>query len=210
MTDIAFWDRIAEKYSKRPISDVDYYHQTLERTQSYLKATDRILEMGCGTGGTALLLAPHVAEVMATDLSPEMVRIAADKAAAEGTTNVRFAAKEVLEHSADDGPYDVVLAHNLLHLVENLDDALDHIARLVKPGGLFVSKTVVLSDTPSFGFKIMRKIIPVMQWLGKAPFVRFMPIVELERRIEASGFKIVEALHKDAMAPGRYVVARRL
>lgn len=52
------------------------YEDTLGRTKSYVTADDRGLEMGCGTGSTALLFAPHVREIMGTDLSPAMIKIA--------------------------------------------------------------------------------------------------------------------------------------
>ena len=55
-----FWDGIAEKYAKRPISDMAAYEYTLGRTRSYLKPEDQVLELGCGTGSTALLLAGDV------------------------------------------------------------------------------------------------------------------------------------------------------
>ena len=48
----SFWDKIAPKYAKDPISDQAAYDYTCERTQSYLKPGHRALEIGCGTGPT--------------------------------------------------------------------------------------------------------------------------------------------------------------
>ena len=53
----------APKYAKSPIKDVPAYEYTLGRTRSYLKPTDAVLELGCGTGGTALKLADAVAHL---------------------------------------------------------------------------------------------------------------------------------------------------
>ena len=64
-----FWDRIAPKYAKSPVRDQQAYEATLARTRSYLGAEDKVLELGCGTGSTALILADAVAEYTATDLS---------------------------------------------------------------------------------------------------------------------------------------------
>ncbi|MEL6287025.1 MAG: class I SAM-dependent methyltransferase, partial [Pseudomonadota bacterium] len=53
-------------------------------------AEGRVLELGCGTGSTALLLAPSVAQITGTDISGEMVRIANGKAADQGAQSVTF------------------------------------------------------------------------------------------------------------------------
>jgi len=117
-----FWNKAAEKYAQSPISDMEAYQYTLERTRSYLKASDTVLEVGAGTGSTALLLASNVAHIHATDISSEMIRIARTKAETEGITNASFAAQDTL--TVGEPIYDVVLAHNLLHLVEDIDAAL--------------------------------------------------------------------------------------
>ena len=90
-TDARFWDRMARKYAASPISDMAGYERTLERTKHYLKPDFTAFEFGCGTGTTALNLAPCVAKLVATDISSEMVTIAREKAAAQGQTNIEFA-----------------------------------------------------------------------------------------------------------------------
>jgi len=51
MTDaVTFWDKVAPKYAKDPISDVASYEYTLDRTASYLSPDNRVLELGSKTG----------------------------------------------------------------------------------------------------------------------------------------------------------------
>lgn len=210
MNDAQFWDKAAPKYSKSAIRDQEYYEQTLDRTRSYLHADDRVLEIGCGTGSTALLLAPSVASISATDISPGMIKIANDKAQDQGITNANFQVSGVADHGSNTKTYSAVLAHNLLHLVENLDGAVSTIAKRLEPKGLFISKTPCAPQNQGlkwFGLKIM---IRVMQLFGKAPFVRFLTISKFEQKIEAHGFEIVETFHKQALIPVRYIVARKL
>ncbi len=76
MTAEAFWDRHAPKYANKPIADVSAYKEKLDCVTALLQPTDRVLEIGCGTGATANKIAPVVAHVTATDLSAEMIRIA--------------------------------------------------------------------------------------------------------------------------------------
>ncbi len=207
----AFWTKKSRKYAASPIADMDGYLNTLGRTKSYLKSSDRALEMGCGTGSTALLLAPHVAHITATDIAPGMIEIANEKLAEEGLDNVTFAVADILDHSTKDGPYDVVMAHNLLHLVSDLDGALAHISALVKPGGLFISKTVCAPYHAGLKFNLIRSLaIPIMQVIGKAPFVEFMAANVLEGKIKAAGFKIIETGDQTSMVLSRYLVARRV
>jgi ubiquinone/menaquinone biosynthesis C-methylase UbiE len=208
--DAAFWSKISRKYAADPIRNMEGYLKTLERTKSYLKAEDSVLEIGCGTGSTALLLAPNVAHVTATDLAPGMIEIADEKLDKEGLENVTFKVADVLEHSLDEGFYDAVLAHNLLHLLPDLDQALEHIAALTKPGGLFISKTVCAPESGGFKFAMISRIaIPIMQALGKAPFVSFVSGSALERKIASAGFEVLYTSDQASMLQSRYIVAQK-
>ena len=75
-----FWDRMARKYAASPIKDMQGYERTIDHARRYLKATHVAYEFGCGTGTTALKLAPAVARLVATDISAEMIAIAREKA----------------------------------------------------------------------------------------------------------------------------------
>jgi ubiquinone/menaquinone biosynthesis C-methylase UbiE len=205
--DARFWDRTARKYAADVIADPAGYERTLECTQHYLRAADAVLEVGCGTGTTALTLAPCVASLVATDVSGEMIAIAREKAAAQGCVNAVFETARADAPDRPDGSFDVVLAFNVLHLVAARDAVLRNIHRLLKPGGLFISKTPCLTQ---MGLPV-RLLVPVMQAIGKAPHVAFFTDAELEREITAAGFKIVErARHgtrgKDARP---FLVARK-
>lgn len=205
-----FWDNIAEKYAESPIENMDAYNYTLDRTRSYLSANDSILEVGCGTGSTALLLSPNAAHITASDLSPAMIKIATKKAHDQGISNVSFIACDLFNSDIENGPYDAVLALNLLHLLEDAPGAIRRINSLIKPGGIFISKTVCQpgKGTP-LKFRVIKAILPLMQFLGKAPYVNFMEINELEGNITSQGFKIIESGNYPAAPPNRYIVAKK-
>src|SRR5262245_5484559 len=57
---------------------------TWERLDAALSGSRRVLEIGCGTGEDAVHLAQRGVEVLATDPSPSMLRVAAEKAAQAG------------------------------------------------------------------------------------------------------------------------------
>ena len=205
--DARFWDRIARKYAASPIADVAGYERTLEHTRRLLKPSDTALEVGCGTGTTALHLAPSVQRYVATDVSGEMVTIGREKAEAAGCANLAFEVARPDAAAWAPASFDVVLAFNLLHLVAARTEALKALHDALKPGGLFISKTPCLKEMNP----LIRIAAPVMQLFGKAPYVGFFSAQEFEREIEAAGFEIVErARHGSEKRDARlFLVARR-
>jgi len=183
-----FWDRAAPKYSKQPIADTESYSRKLAATQALMKPGMKVLEFGCGTGSTALEHAPYAAQLVATDVSAVMINIAREKAARLGITNVRFEQSGVEDFEAQEGSFDMVLALNLLHLLPDLPAALSKIHQLLKPGGFFISSTVCLSDRMWF----LRPVVPVMQWLGKAPHVTFLSADAVLHKTTRAGFEVRE------------------
>ena len=203
-----FWDKVAPKYAKSPISDMDAYTYTLERTRSYLSADDTVLEVGCGTGSTALLLAGNVKHITASDVSPKMIEVGAQKARDQVISNVTFVTAELFDSAIDNGPYDAVMAFNMLHLLEGPREAIRRINGLLKPGGLFISKTVCRPGSGApFKYRFLKVILPLMQLIGKAPYVNFMEVEELEGLVTSEGFKIIET--GTYPPPSRYIVARK-
>lgn len=188
LKDTRFWDRGATRYAANPIADMAGYERSLERTRSYLKAGDAVFEFGCGTGTTALRLAPSVGRIVATDISGEMIAIAGRKAEAQGCGNAEFRVGTPDALTLPDETFDVALGFNVLHLVAARDAVLRGVHRLLKPGGVFISKTPCLTEATS----LLRLALPLMQAVGKAPSVSFLGATELEREIAAAGFKIIE------------------
>jgi ubiquinone/menaquinone biosynthesis C-methylase UbiE len=188
VNDASFWDRIAHKYARDKISDPGGYEKTLERTVSHLRSSDEVFEFGCGTGTTALRIAPHVARILATDISKSMIAIAQEKAIAGAHTNIEFRSATVLDDQSSDHSFDAVLGFNVLHLAEGRSTLLYKVRRMLKPGGLFISKTPCLSDMNP----VIRLAVPLMQFVEKAPYVEFFSAVQLEAEMVDAGFAVIE------------------
>ncbi len=187
--DARFWDRAARKYAVDPIADPSAYERTLDATRRYLKSSDLALELGCGAGTTALHLIAAVERIIATDLSTEMIAIAREKAMARGIENVTFEVGRFAGGAWCDATFDVVLAFNVLHLVSPLPDALSVAHRLLRPGGVFISKTPCLK----LMHPAIRALVPVMRLVGRAPStVAFFTADELEAALVTAGFEVVE------------------
>ena len=202
MTDAAFWDKIAPRYAKSKIADPEAYEQSQARVRSYLKATDQVLELGCGTGSTALLLRDQVARYVASDISPGMIDIARAKECA-ADVDFRVAGTDAAAYADD--RFDVVLGFNLLHLLPDLEGALRDVQKMLPEGGFFITKTPAIGEKWYF-----RPVIAVMRLIGKAPFVRMLKVVEIDRLIRDAGFEIVETGLYPPKTPSRFVVARKI
>lgn len=204
----AFWNKYAPKYADAQISNMDSYDYTTERTRSYLAQDHHVLEIGAGTGRTALALAPNVGEMVVTDFSDAMLDVGRAEAEAADLHNLRFECRDAGD--MPEGPFDVILAHNILHLVEDLEQVLTEAHSKLKPGGLLISKTFVKPDRGlNLSIRVMMVVVPILQWIGKAPFVNIPTLTELEGAHRWAGFEIVESAFylKDNR---RYLVARKL
>ena len=187
MADAAgFWNRIADKYANTSLRDEAAYHRKLGETQQRLRSDMRVLEVGCGTGSTAIEHAPHVERILATDFSERMIEIGRERAREAGATNIDFDVVPLAEIATRGERYDAVLALSLLHLVDDLDQALASIRELLEPGGLFVSNTAFLAD----GMNWLRPIVTLGRWIGKVPPVSFLRRDHLVARMQQTGFEI--------------------
>ena len=203
MTNAAFWNKAAPKYAKDAIGDLPAYEETLDRMREILQPHHRVLELGCGTGSTALELADSVDRYIGTDVASKMVEIAQGKLTEQSPQNLSFAVQDA--GAMTSGSNDVVLALNLLHLLPDLENTLAEIYKALPSGGLLISKTGLLKD----GLWLLPLVIPLMRAIGKAPFVRSLSEESLIGLLENAGFKVTEKLVQGGMVPRVFIVAQK-
>lgn len=209
MVDAAsFWDKHADKYARQPIKNIDAYWQTLSRVRAYLSPNDRVLEIGCGTGGTAVNLADDAAHITGSDISPAMIGIARGRAEDKGKQNLSFVCGDACDaHGSGFAAesFDAVLAFNLLHLLPDAEGAVARALDLLKPGGYFISKTVCMREMSP----LWVPLIAVMQAIGFAPYLRRFAKSDLTHVIGAAGFDVVEQRTFSGAPASLFVVARK-
>lgn len=203
-SDRNFWDKIADKYAASPIKNMEAYEQTMERTRSYLSTDQHVLEVGCGTGSTALLLAPHIKHITATDISARMIEIGEEKARDQNARNVTFRQAPLPDETLAPDSFDTILCYNTLHLIPDVPAVLRNLRGALKPGGVFVSKTVCLAEQT----RLWAIPISLMRLVGKAPYVNMLTFDAIEQAMAAEGFEVVETGTYPAPF-SRFVVARR-
>ncbi len=182
-----FWDKLAEGYAKRPVADEDTYQKKLQVTRKYLRPDMEVLEFGAGTGSTAIAHAPYVKHIEAIDVSPKMIEIARGKAEANDVENVTFRRSSIDEFSAPDQSFDAVLGLSILHLLDNKEEVISKVHRMLKPGGVFVSSTICMGDSI---VKLIKFVAPIGKFLGFLPVLKVFSAKALENSLTDAGFSI--------------------
>ena len=204
--DAAFWNKIAEKYARTPVADEAAYQKKLEMTRKLFTPEMVVLELGCGTGSTAIIHAPFVKHIRAIDVSSEMIRIAKGRAEAKEITSIAFECAAIDTLNVADESVDMVMAHSILHLLEDKEALISRVYKMLKPGGWFVSSTACLKDAMWF----LKPVIPVMRLFGKAPMtVRFFTADQLVNSFIEAGFKI-EHRWQPGKTKALFVVAKKV
>jgi ubiquinone/menaquinone biosynthesis C-methylase UbiE len=128
----------------------NHYHKFL--LQHVPKNCESALEVGCGTGAFARLLAACAEQVVALDLSPEMIRVARSQSAQ--FSNLEFQLADITESDFPDEHFDCIAAIATLHHVP-LRAALLKLKQALKPGG-----TLIVLDL----FEPQRNLLTLAGW----------------------------------------------
>ena len=198
-----FWNLIAKKYIASDVADQAIYERKLAQTQALLKPDWHVLEIGCGSGNTALTHAPFVAQITGIDFAQKMIDHARAQAAERGIDNAVFETKSMDEISVEH-PYDAVLMLSVLHLLPQWKQAIRTVYDLTAEGGAFVSSTACLKDMAP----LIAKCAPLFSALPVLPSIAGFSQSELLQELRAAGFEIEDYWQvnpKDAT----FVVARK-
>jgi ubiquinone/menaquinone biosynthesis C-methylase UbiE len=107
-------------------------------------STDRMLDVGCGSGRFAIKMAPLVAHVTGVDLTDAMLDQARRAQAEAKIANVLWRQCDVTELPFDDATFDIVSSQAMLHHVASPSRVIAEMRRVCKPGG----RIIVVDMTP--------------------------------------------------------------
>ena len=116
-----------------------------EEIKNHVGKDDVVLECACGTGLLTLPMAQICKEIVATDYSDGMLKQTQKKIA--GYPNVTVQKASILDIPFEDNKFDVVVAANVIHLLDEPEKALAEMKRVCKPGGKLIIPTYINKES---------------------------------------------------------------
>ncbi|MDX1649043.1 MAG: methyltransferase domain-containing protein [Myxococcota bacterium] len=147
------------------------------------RGDEQVLDLGCGTGHTALALAPRVARVVGLDLTGAMLVEARTLADARGVANLRLPRGDVEALPFADGAFDLATCRYAAHHFPDPRRALAEAARVLRPGGRLLLHDVVAPETPAAD-----TFLQTIELLRDGSHVRDHRLSEWDAMLREAGF----------------------
>ena len=140
------WDVLSPLYDFfETIYNGKCFKGTAEEIKNHVGKDDVVLECACGTGLLTLPMAQICKEIVATDYSDGMLKQTQKKIA--GYPNVTVQKASILDIPFEDNKFDVVVAANVIHLLDEPEKALAEMKRVCKPGGKLIIPTYINKES---------------------------------------------------------------
>ena len=204
-----FWDKVSDNFDKRSQKENPAEIKALENIKHYLTVSDLVLDYGCATGTIAIKIADKVKKIVGIDISHKMIEAAKRKVIEGKIENIDFVQSPISDERFKRESFDVVLALNILHFLEDIQKVLKKINDLLKPGGFFISVTPCLGEKKSFLDILIFILVFFQTKMGIIPYTRFFRISELEVFIANANFQIIETESFHSPGAQYFIVAKK-
>ena len=144
-----------------------------------------VLDVACGPGILSAAVAKTARNVVAFDLTPQMLKKAAQRCNEVGLTNVSFREGTANELPFADAAFDAVVTRLSVHHFERPAQVMSEIFRVLRPGGRFVIADVISSEVPAES-----ELQNAIEILRDPSHVRMLPGSELTALVREAGFAI--------------------
>jgi Methylase involved in ubiquinone/menaquinone biosynthesis len=154
----------------------------------------KVLEIGCGTGFFTKEIIKKSVQLIAIDISPELIEVARKTIL---DSNVEFIIENAYQMSFDDQTFNAVIGSSVLHHL-NVDSALNEIYRVLIPGG-YIAFTEPNMMNPQIA---LQKNIPALKKaLGDSPDESAFFIWSIRKKLKKSGFTNIDIIPFDFLHP---------
>lgn len=197
---ISFWDRIASRYD-RAAERIGGYGEMIERIADAADGAGRVLDAAAGTGLASIRLAERAEQVVAVDVSAEMIALAKAKQAEACADNLSFSLASCYALPFADDAFDLAVCANALHVIKDPQQALAELHRTLKPGARLIAPTYCVGQTWS-----SRLLAAFMPLAGFRIYHRWT-LDSFRRTLQSNGFFIETIERLDHHFPLAFVVA---
>jgi SAM-dependent methyltransferase len=125
-----------------------------------IRAGERVLDVACGTGNTALVARARGAEVTGLDLTPELLAVAARREVEEGFCGIEWREGDAEAMPFGDGAFDVVVSSCGLMFAPDAQRVAEEVARVTKPGGRIAIQAWTREGGVGRMFAVTAKYVP--------------------------------------------------
>jgi len=129
----AYFDRVAAEFSEQPLPGRTW--EGLARGLLQLAPRGRYVDLGVGDGLLTMMLAEVASEVVAVDLSPQMLAQLRTRAAQKGIANIVALESDIARLALPDQSFDVAVLSQALHHCDDPLSALKEAQRVLVRGG---------------------------------------------------------------------------
>ncbi|HEY4126066.1 MAG TPA: methyltransferase domain-containing protein [Rhizomicrobium sp.] len=144
----------------------------------------RALDLGCGGGHASFTIAPHVGEIIAYDLSAEMLGAVAQEAANRGLANLKTQQGTVEKLPFPDASFDFVTTRYSAHHWHDIRAGLREARRVLKPGAHAMFMDAVPPENP-----LLDTFIQTIEMLRDPSHVRDYSVSEWTSMLREAGFE---------------------
>ncbi len=95
----------------------------------------KVLDVGIGTGNTAIYLSPYVKTIVGTDLSEGMLSVLKEKTEKMGIENIKAYKKDILKEDIPEKGFDLVFNAMTMHHIDNPENAIKRFKDFLIKGG---------------------------------------------------------------------------
>lgn len=154
------------------------------RQAARLQGTEKVLDIGTGTGHTAIAVAAGAAQVTGLDLTPAMLDQARDLARERGLDNVRFDEGDAQAMSYADDSFDLITCRVCAHHFADPVAVVAETARVVRPGGRVLWVDSMAPDDPA-----QDTFLNSIELLRDPSHVRDYSVVQWQQMFAESGLR---------------------
>ena len=144
-----FWDKWAGLYDLSQRFNAHVYNEMIWECFDQVNVGDKVLDAACGTGAVAVELSQKAQNVVCLDLSTKMLKQTHAKAKKYEIDNLYFKTCDICRLPFKDACFDVTIAANVLHLIDEPQTVVRELCRVTKDGGKIILPTYLLGEASS-------------------------------------------------------------